>query len=142
LGYRGEPEIITALLTGAVQAGFGFLAAGPAQVRAGRLIGLAVTAPGRVAQLPDVPSFTELGLPDVRIGAWWALAAARATPPEIQTRLQNAVRTVRDLPDVAARLLSAGVLPLALDGAELLAFNTTERGRHLDLFRRLNVEPE
>jgi tripartite-type tricarboxylate transporter receptor subunit TctC len=142
VGYRGEPEIINALLTDAVQAGFGFLAAAPAQIRAGRLLGLGVTAPERVVQLPEVPSFAELGLPAVRIGAWWAVAVPRATPPEIQVRLADAVLAVRALPEVAARLLGAGVLPLPLEGAELLAFNARERTRHLELFRRLGVEPE
>jgi tripartite-type tricarboxylate transporter receptor subunit TctC len=142
VGFRGEPEIINALLTGAVQAGFGFLAAAPAQIAAGRLLGLAVTAAERVSQLPEVPSFAELDLPSVRIGAWWAVAVPRATPPATQARLIEAVQAVRALPEVASRLLGAGVLPLPIDGPDLLAFNARERLRHLELFRRLGVEPE
>ncbi|MDO9709310.1 tripartite tricarboxylate transporter substrate binding protein [Paracraurococcus lichenis] len=142
VAYKGEPEILNGLLTGAVECGFGFLAGASAQIRGGRLQGLGITAAGRAALLPAVPDFAELGLPAVRIGAWWAVAVPRATPPAVQARITGAVRAVRSMPETRARLGAAGCLPLDLEGAALAAFTAVERDRQLGLFRRLGVQPE
>ncbi|TDG29324.1 tripartite tricarboxylate transporter substrate binding protein [Paracraurococcus ruber] len=142
VGYRGEPEILNGLLTGAVRCGFGFLPGAAAQIGGGRLRGLGITTAERAALLPEIPSFAELGHPAVRIGAWWAVAVPRATPAGIQARIAAAVTQVRALPETRARLQSAGALPLDLEGEPLLAFTAAERDRQLGLFRRLGVQPE
>ena len=134
--------MLNGLLTGAVQCGFGFLAGASAQIGGGRLRGLGITTAGRAALLPDVPTFAELGHPAVRIGAWWAVAVPRATPPAIQARIAEAVTQVRALPETSARLQAAGCLPLDLEGLPLLAHMAAESDRQLKLFARLGVRPE
>jgi len=142
VAFRGEPEVQTALLTGAEPCSFGFLAGASAQIGGGRLRGLGITTAGRAVLLPDVPSFAELGHPAVRIGAWWAVAVPRATPPEAQARIAAAVAQARGMPALRARLQAAGCLPLDLDGPGLLAHMAAESARQLALFDRLGVRPE
>ncbi len=57
----------------------------------GSLRALAMVAPKRMAELPDVPTMPELGYPTLTTGAWTALLAPKATPPEIVARLNAAV---------------------------------------------------
>ena len=59
-------------------------------IRDGKLRGLAACAPQRLAQLVDVPAMPELGFPTIVTGAWTALLAPKATPPEIVARLNAA----------------------------------------------------
>jgi tripartite-type tricarboxylate transporter receptor subunit TctC len=140
--YRGDPEIITGLLTGAVQAGFVFLGSAAPQLREGRLRGLGITSEQRVALLPNLPTMVEQGQPSVTFSGWWAVAVPRGTPAEAQRKLVEAIRAMRGSAELAPRLEAAGALPLALDGAEMAAFNARERDRMAALYRQLGVQPE
>lgn len=142
IAYRGDPEMITAMLSGAAQAAFTFLGSAVPQVREGRLRALAVTAEQRVAQLPDVPTMAELGLPAVTYSGWWTITIPRAVPAEVQARLIDAVRPVRALPETVARIAAIGALPLDRDGAALQEFAAAERTRLAALYRAIGVQPE
>ena len=56
-------------------------------VKSRRLIALATTGASRSPQLPDVPTFTELGMPEVEIMIWTGMAGPAGLPPEIVERL-------------------------------------------------------
>ncbi|MDO9709311.1 tripartite tricarboxylate transporter substrate binding protein [Paracraurococcus lichenis] len=133
---------VTPLLSGDVDCAFGFLGDAAPQVRAGKLVGLAVTTRARSPLLPEVPSFAELGIPAVEIAAWFAVTVHRAVPAPLQARLTEAVRQVRAEPEVAGRLEGAGLSIFPLDGAALQDFALRERDRHLLLFERLGVRPD
>lgn len=57
---------------------------------------LAITSDRRVPQLPDVPTFTEVGLPQMEVVSWLAIFAPAATPAPVVARLSEAVRQVVD----------------------------------------------
>ena len=132
---------VNPLLSGDVDCAFGFNDAVP-QIRAGRLVPIAVTTPGRSPLLDGVPSFAELGYPMVEIAAWFAVTVPRATPAAIQARLIDAVRALRGDAEIQAKLATAGFSPFPLEGAALQAFALKDRDRHLALFDRLGVKPE
>jgi tripartite-type tricarboxylate transporter receptor subunit TctC len=142
IAFRGDPEMITNLLSGSAQAAFTFLGSSVPQVRDGRLRALAVTSERRVSQLPDVPTIAELGFPAVTYSGWWTVTVPRATPPEAQRRLIEAVRAVRTLPETVTRMEGFGALPLDRDGAALQAFAAAERERLAALYRAIGVQPE
>ena len=90
--FGGGGPAVTALLGGHVDA----LASGPAavipQIKAGKLRALAGWGSERVAALPDVPTFKELGYPDAEFYIWAGLFAPRATPAPVLAKLRDAVR--------------------------------------------------
>jgi tripartite-type tricarboxylate transporter receptor subunit TctC len=55
---------------------------------------LAITSDRRVPQLPDVPTFTEIGLPEMEVVSWLAVFAPAASSPAVITRLSEAIRSV------------------------------------------------
>jgi tripartite-type tricarboxylate transporter receptor subunit TctC len=130
------------LLNGTVGCAFAFFNDAVPQIRAGKLMALAVTTKARSPLLPEVPSFAELGFPMVEIAAWFAVTVPKATPTPIQARLIETVRAVRSEPEVLAKMAAAGFAPFALEGAELQAFSARETQRHLALFARLGLKPE
>jgi tripartite-type tricarboxylate transporter receptor subunit TctC len=76
--YKGEAPMITDLIGGQVAYAFGFATTVEPMVKAGRLRALATTGKSRSPQLPDVPTFRELGMPDVEMYIWTGLAGPGA----------------------------------------------------------------
>jgi tripartite-type tricarboxylate transporter receptor subunit TctC len=89
--FRGVAAAITDVMAGRVDMVIASLAAGVAQVKAGTLIGLAVSADQRSPLLPEVPTFAQAGLPAYQMMYWWGLAAPAGTPPGIVERLNHEV---------------------------------------------------
>ncbi|RYY96048.1 MAG: tripartite tricarboxylate transporter substrate binding protein [Comamonadaceae bacterium] len=77
--------------------------------KSGRLRPLAVTSATRSAQLPEVPTLTEAGLPSQGYETWYGVLAPAATPKAALTRLQQASATVMRDPEVVTRLRAAGL---------------------------------
>ena len=90
--YAGAGPALTALLGGHVDA----LASGPSvvlpQIKAGKLRALAGWGDKRVASLPDVPTFKELGYPDAEFYIWAGLFAPKGTPEPVLAKLREAAR--------------------------------------------------
>ena len=89
--FRGVAAAITDVMAGRVDMVIASLAAGVAQVQAGTLLGLAVSADQRSPLLPQVPTFVEAGLPAYKMLYWWGLAAPAGTPADIVLRLNREV---------------------------------------------------
>ena len=73
--FRGLPESQTAVIRGDVAMAFTFFNVGGDLVQSGKMRGLAVTGAKRLAGLPDVPTFTEAGLPEFQYDAWFGILA-------------------------------------------------------------------
>src|SRR5499426_2706490 len=97
--YAGAGPALTAILGGHVDA----LASGPAvvlpHIKAGKLRALAGWGDKRVAALPDVPTFKELGYPDIEFYIWAGVFAPKATPEPIQAKLRETLKTATADPD-------------------------------------------
>jgi tripartite-type tricarboxylate transporter receptor subunit TctC len=78
-------------------------------VRAGKLRMLAVLSAERVAQLPQVPTFKEHGLPKVQVDIWYGLMAPKGTPAQLIQTLNQDVHQVLKSPEVMANLARQGI---------------------------------
>lgn len=101
--YRGSTQAITDVMAGVVPSVLDSLTATSAHVRSGALRPLATSAPERSPDFPDVPTFRELGYPDVVADGWAGLAAPAGTPRPILERLADAVRRAQASPNVQRR---------------------------------------
>jgi tripartite-type tricarboxylate transporter receptor subunit TctC len=101
--YKGEAPMLTDLVGGQVAYGFGFATTVDPMVKAGRLRALATTGTVRSPQSPDVPTFIELGMPELQMHIWTGLAGAAGLPPEIVQRLQSEVGKVLNRAAVKSR---------------------------------------
>ena len=102
--YRGSGPALNDALAGQVNMIFDNLPSSLPHIQSGRLRGIAVAAPKRLAQLPDIPTFAEIGLSQVNEGAWYGLLAPRGTPAEIVKSLYDATMRVLQQPDVRKRI--------------------------------------
>jgi tripartite-type tricarboxylate transporter receptor subunit TctC len=117
--YQGFPQVVSALLAGQVQAAFMVPGIAMGQVRAGKLDALGVTTLGRVASLPELPTFAEQGYPGFEAISWQAMLAPARTPPAIVERLSAELIRIIKSDAVRTRMLglyfsAAGTTPEAL----------------------------
>ncbi len=89
--YKGGGPALADVVAGQVPITFDTIGTSLGFIRGGKLNALALVSPKRMAELPDVPTMPELGYPALVTGAWTALLAPKATPPEIVARLNAAV---------------------------------------------------
>ncbi|MEJ6002106.1 Bug family tripartite tricarboxylate transporter substrate binding protein [Paucibacter soli] len=118
--YRGTAFAVQDLMAGVVPMAILDTAAGLPHIRAGKIKPLAVLAKKRIPQLPDVPTFEELGLKNVDVAAWQGLFVPKGTPAEAVTRLSNEMQKAIQLPEVRSKLEDFG-LELAPSDAPALA---------------------
>jgi tripartite-type tricarboxylate transporter receptor subunit TctC len=106
--YRSTPELINAISTGEVQAGFETLAPVLPQI-GGRLRALAIPSAARFSGLAAVPTAAEAGLPGYLIRSWNGVCGPAGMAPQVVERLNRELLRVAALPEIRARLLDLGV---------------------------------
>jgi tripartite-type tricarboxylate transporter receptor subunit TctC len=109
--YRGEALGYTDLAAGQVQMMVGNFAAASALVGPNRLRALAVTSKARMAQMPDVPTAHEAGLPGFENVGWFGLFAPAGTPTSVIQKVQRDVAGIMAETEVKARLYVQGMSP-------------------------------
>jgi tripartite-type tricarboxylate transporter receptor subunit TctC len=98
--YKGEPSAITDLVGGRVQVMFASSTTALPFVRDGKLRALATTNAKRTAQLPEVPTMAEAGMPNFSIGSWAALFGPAKMPKDVLDLLNHEVIAAMKRPEV------------------------------------------
>jgi len=106
--YKGAAPAVAAVMGGEVAMTFVPIAAALPPVRAGRLRAIAVTAGRRSAELPNLPTIAEAGVPGYDASGWNALLAPRATPRDIIMKVNAAVTESLNAPKVKEMLTASG----------------------------------
>ena len=109
--YKGGGPALVGVVAGEVQLTFDTLATSLQLIRTGKLRALAIVGPQRAPELPDVPAMPELGYPALTSGAWTAMLAPKATPPEVILKLNNAVNTALQADAMKTALAKLGAQP-------------------------------
>lgn len=140
--YRGSAQAITDVLAGVVPSVLDSLTATSAHIRSGALRPLATSAPQRAPEFPDVPTFRELGYPDVVADGWAGLAAPAGTPRPIQERLAAAVRHAQAQPTVQRRFAETATSAGRLYLEEAQAFVRQEVAAWAPVIQASGITPD
>jgi len=108
VGYKGSTPALTDVMGNHVPLMFDGLATSLPLIKGGKLRAYAVSAPKRVPQLPDVPTFHELGYPQLDALGWMGLWSTPDVPAEVQARVRAATLKVLADPGLHARMLDTG----------------------------------
>jgi tripartite-type tricarboxylate transporter receptor subunit TctC len=104
INYKSSGEMLTAVVSGEVLMAIADVPPVMGHLKGGRVRALAVTDKKRLADLPDVPTMAEAGVPDLEVRLWSGLFAPAATPAGIVKKLETAMMAVIRLPDVSTNL--------------------------------------
>jgi len=125
--YRGSGPALLDLIGGTMDVMFDNLPSSLPQIKAGKLLALAVTSGQRSAALPDVPTVAEAGnLKGYEASSWFGLLAPAGTPPEIVNRLQQETAKALATPALKERLLAQGAIPGGMTPDEFARFIAAE----------------
>lgn len=138
--YKGSSQALTDLIGGSVQVMFDNLLFQLPQVKGGKVKALAITARNRTAQLPDVPTMSELGISGFETGPWFAIVAPARTPPAITAKINADVNEALKLPEVVGKLKGAEIIGGTQQ--EFAAFMEKETAKWGKLIRDLGLKAD
>ena len=140
--YKGGAACQTDIMGNQVDISFQNLGAVTNYIKGGRMKALAVTAAKRHPQLPDVPSVSEAGFPDLVVTSWQAAAAPAKTPREVVARLNQATVKALRSPEVTERMQQIGFDVVAGTPEEFGRFMQQEVDRWTKVVQRGGIKPE
>jgi tripartite-type tricarboxylate transporter receptor subunit TctC len=109
VGYKGSTPALTDVMGGHVQLMFDAFPTSVPLLKAGKIKAFAVSTPKRSALLPAVPTFAELGYPQLEALGWMGLWTTPDVPAAVQQRLRDATLKVLTQPAVGERLREVGL---------------------------------
>lgn len=109
--YKGEALALTDLLGGQIQSTWASLGLVSPHLAAGRVRALAIAQPARSKVAPDVPTFAELGYPQVGVVTWFGVLLPAATPRAIVQKMSDDINRVLAQPEVRHSLTQTGIEP-------------------------------
>jgi tripartite-type tricarboxylate transporter receptor subunit TctC len=109
--YKGLGPALVDLMAGQIQVVFDNLPSSAGFIASGKLRALAVAAPERVKSMPDVPTYAELGYPQLNTPSWFGLAAPKGTPEPVLEKLNAAIKKVLAEPAVVTAIEQQGAVP-------------------------------
>ena len=138
--YKGTNESLTALIAGDVLTTFADSGPASGAIRGGKVRGLAVTAPKRMAAFPELPTMAEAGFPQLDVQLWAGLFAPAGTPPAIVRKLEDEVARALKSADVVQRFATLTISPGGATGAELASLMAAEIARWSEVAKKANIK--
>jgi tripartite-type tricarboxylate transporter receptor subunit TctC len=117
--YRGAGPLMIDLLAGQVDLAFDGMGTSAQQIKAGKLIPLAITSAVRNPVLPNVPTVQEAGVPGYEVRTWYGIWAIRGTPPAIKDRMYKELVAAMNHPDLKRIWAEQGADPGGMPPEEM-----------------------
>lgn len=141
--YRGSPPALLDVSTGRVQIMFDGAATSIPLINSGKLRAYAVTSPSRLIALPDVPTISEAGYPDLSDVIWMGLWTTPDVPGSVQDRVRNATLQTLAQPNVKSKLTELGLNPGSpITSAELSAKLLVASNKQGSILRSIGINPQ
>ena len=133
--YKSASGAVIDIVAGHIQTISTTLSTAAPQIRAGRVRPLAISAPQRMPEFPQLPTFLESGYPELVATVWFGLSGPAALPAEVVARLNAACERIFGLPEVRERLRSDGIVAQPLGGQAFAEFVAAELRRWAPVVR-------
>ena len=140
--YKGAAQATTDVLSGQMNMTFEGATGIMPYLKNGQLRALAVTSPHRLPEIPDVPTMIEAGYPGMPPDAWQAVVAPAGTPPAIVDKINTVVNEGLANPQLRARIVALGGLPLAMSPQDFAVFIADQTRRWGEIIRVTGVKLE
>jgi len=143
VSYKGSPAALQDVMGGQVPLMFDGPATSLPFIKSGKLRAYAVASPARIAALPNVPTFSELGYPDLHDVSWMGLWSAPGVPPAVIAKMRDATLKVTQSATLRPRFEEMGMEPGTPATTEELLKDVRESyERQGALLRSINFTPD
>jgi tripartite-type tricarboxylate transporter receptor subunit TctC len=112
------------------------------QIKSGRLHALAVAAPNRLPDAPDIPTVAEMGYPGIKIDTWFGVFLPPNTPRPIVERLNKAFQAAISDPENKAKLEAKGIFPKGGTPEDFQSYFQSEMRKFNRIVTEAKIEPE
>jgi tripartite-type tricarboxylate transporter receptor subunit TctC len=140
--YKGAGPAIIDLLGGHVQVFLSTPAPVIPQIQSGRLKGIAISGEHRAAAVPNLPTFTEAGLPGFEAKGWYGVLAPAATPRAIINKVAGEIASMLATPDIKSQLNAQGVEPFISTPEQFAALMKADTERWTKVLKTGNIKLE
>jgi tripartite-type tricarboxylate transporter receptor subunit TctC len=140
--YRGAGPALNDLIPGRVDVMFNNIGAVMPLITGGQLRALAVTSSKRAAELPDVPTMSEAGVPDFEVVGWYALLVPARTPAAVIQKLHADTVTALADPTTKTRLEQLGVGVIGSSPEELRVYLKAEMDKWGAIIKEAGIKVE
>lgn len=118
VAYKGEAAAFPDLINGSIDLAYGSVGFYGRQLSGGRVKIIAMANPNRIKSYPDVPTLAEAGYPEVNLPGWGGVLLPAGTPADIVNKLSKEIQRITNLPDVQAKILEMGFVPVGSSSAD------------------------
>jgi tripartite-type tricarboxylate transporter receptor subunit TctC len=139
--HKGSAQAMMDLVAGTVRVGSMTWSSAAGQVRAGKVLPIAVSSSARIAAFPDVPTLREEGFDDLVALTWFALSGPAGLPDDVVAKLNQAVNTAWAQPDLRRRLADDAIVAEPMSPAAVTAFVASEVRKWGPIARRVMANP-
>ena len=109
--YKGAPEALNNVIGGSIEFCFSPVLVAAGQVKAGKVLALAVSTAKRSPMFPEVPTVAEAGIPGFDYDQWYGVLTSAKTPRPTVHMVNKEVVRILNLPDIRERMLTQGATP-------------------------------
>jgi tripartite-type tricarboxylate transporter receptor subunit TctC len=140
--YKGTADSITAMLGGQVDLSVVSTTAGAPYIANGQLRALGLTGHQRAPNVPDVPTFQELGYKEMDLNGYYGWWFPAGTPKERVVFIQQAVKKALAGPDMHKIITDSGLMPIASTPEEFARYVAKDKAFQADVIKRIGIEPK
>jgi len=137
--YKGAGPAMVDLIGGQIQMFINNPLTVIGHIKSGRMRGIAVTGEVRLPTLPQVPTFSEAGLPGMDVKPWFCVVAPTGTPKPIINKLSNEIARIMAMPDVLDYLAKQGMMPFSSTPEQLATLMKTDMARWAKFIKAANI---
>ena len=138
--YKGSGQVIPDLMGGQVQVHFNQPVALVPHIRSGKLKAVAVSGEARMSALPDVPTFSEAGIPGMDVTFWQGILAPAGTPRPILDKLNGEINRILALPEIREKMVSQGTDPYISTQEQFGALLRADLAKYGRLIKAANIK--
>jgi len=140
--YKGGGPAFTDLIGGQVQMMFAVPTVSTQYVKSGRLKAIAICGEYRSSALPQVPTFTEAGLPGLDLKNWYGILTPAGTPKAAIDRLSTEIAKILAMPDIKEKLHGMGLEPFYSTPEQFAELMRVDIAKYAKIIKAANIKLE